>query len=299
MHQTSDEDKASFDIIMGRTRRIQKRLSAVLHNVQEFEAKQIADRKAAIALLPVAERPKATTKSSLPSECAPPRKNKKLTDDEFINQFTLLGHRHSVVDNAHGFIIRCRNCKIQSRRQDFKHVLANGPCIPIAPVPRWSGVVSGLGSTEVSSVSVVSGSTGLASNLPGSQKQGPKHALKASVDDEPAPPEGAAKKRILAKSSALSIPSVPPLLAEPPIVGKKRLHRSHRLEHCRGIIICTRCGYFSVTRARELTRPCTGKPTINTRKYLDRWSQGLTPKAALSWPETFDSLASGLIWRPE
>ena len=62
MHQIFDEDKAGFDIIMGRARRIQKQLSAGLHIAQEFDANQIAERKAAIAQLPLAQRPKATKK---------------------------------------------------------------------------------------------------------------------------------------------------------------------------------------------------------------------------------------------
>ena len=101
-------------------------------------------------------------------------------------------------------------------------------------------------------------------------------------------------------SSEASSPTLwsAPLLEQPPMVGKKRLHASHRLEHYRGIILCTRCGFFSVTRARELSRPCSGKPNINTKKHIDRWARGETPKAAQQWPEAFDNMPAGLIWRP-
>ncbi len=84
MHQIFDEDKAGFDIIMGRARRIQKQLSAGLHIAQEFDANQIVERKAAIAQLLLAQRTKATKKSSIPSQRAFPRKT-KLIDAEFIN----------------------------------------------------------------------------------------------------------------------------------------------------------------------------------------------------------------------
>ena len=78
--------------------------------------------------------------------------------------------------------------------------------------------------------------------LPESQSERPKRALKALADDEPAPILGAAKQRFLPGGSAMPIQSVPPLLAEPPVVGRKRLHISHRLEHCRGISLCRICG---------------------------------------------------------
>ena len=182
-----------------------------------------------------------------------PRKT-KLTDEEFINRITLLGVRHRIVDKTQGFIIRCSNCTMQLLRQDFFHVLADGPCIPIVPVPRCRGLLQiASGSNGVSRVPIAAFSTDRTGLLPESQSERPKRALGALADDEPAPILGAAKRRFPSGSSAVSIQSVPPLLAEPPLVGRKRLHRSHRPEHCRGIIRCTRCG-FSVTRARELTR---------------------------------------------
>ena len=188
--------------------------------------------------------PKLQNKSSVPSERVFPRKT-KLTDEEFINRITLLGVRHRIVDKTQGFIIRCSNCTMQFLRQDFCHVLANGPCIPIVPVPRWSGLLKvASGSNGVSRVLIAAVSTDRTGLLPESQSERPKRALRALADDEPAPILGAAKRRILSGSSAVSIQSVPPLLAEPPVVGRKRLHRSHRLEHCKGIILCTRCGYF-------------------------------------------------------
>ncbi len=267
---------------MGRMRRIQMRLSALLYILQELYTEHIVERKAAIAQRPLAQCPKATTKSSVPSERVVPRKT-KLTDEEFINRFTLLGQRHSTVDNGHGFIIRCSDCAMQFYRQDFTHVLAKGPCIPIVPFPRWSGILElASGSNGVSSVLVAAKSTDRTVFLPESQSERPKLDLKASADDEPVPTLGAARKRFLPGGSALPLLSVPPLLAELPLLGRKRLHVSHRLEHCRDFSLCTKCGYFSVTRARELTRLCTGHPTINSRKHLNRCAQGLTPTQLLA-----------------
>ena len=38
-----------------------------------------------------------------------------------------------MVDSAHGFVVRCTQCKVHARKLDFKRVLALGPCVPIVP----------------------------------------------------------------------------------------------------------------------------------------------------------------------
>ena len=90
-----------------------------------------------------------------------------------------------------------------------------------------------------------------------------------------------------------------PLFEQPPIVGKNRLHASHRIEHYRGTILCTTCFVvsFPVTRARELGRLCSVTPT-STPKHIDRCADGDMPKAAQQWPDVFDNMPAGLIWRP-
>ncbi len=155
----------------------------------------IVEREAAIAQRPVAQCPKATKKSSIPSERAVPRKT-KLTDEEFINRFTLLGQRHRTVDNGHGFIIRCSDRAMQFYRQDFAHVLAKEPCTAIIPFLGGSGILEfASGSNGVSSISSVlaaAGSTNQTLFLPESQSERPKLELKALDDDEPVPTLGAA-----------------------------------------------------------------------------------------------------------
>ena len=203
------------------------------------------------------------------------------------------------VDNGHGLIIRCSDRAMQFYRQDSTLVLAKEPCTPIVPLLGGSGILEfASGSNGVSSVLAAAKPTKQTVFLPESQSERPKLELKASADDEPVPTLGAARKRSLPGGSALPLLSVPPLLAERIFLGRKCLHVSHRLEHSRDSNLCTKCGYFSVTRARELTRLCTGHPTINSRKHLKRCAQGLTAKAALSWPEALEGLAPGLIWRP-
>ena len=48
------------------------------------------------------------------------------------------------------------------------------------------------------------------------------------------------------------------LLSEPPLIGQFRLHPIYRLEHCRGVILCTQCGFYSVNKARELNMSVQG-----------------------------------------
>ena len=181
---------------------------------------------------------------------------------------------------------------MQSCRQDCSQFRANGPCTPGVPIPRSRGILEvASGSNGMSSILVAAKPTDMIVLLPESQSERPKRALRALADDEPVPMLGAAKLCLLPGGSAFPAQSVPPLLAEPPALGRKRLHVLNRLEHCRGFSLCVRCGFISVTKARELTRFCTGHPTINTPEHLDRGAQGLLPKVALTWQEDFEGLA--------
>ena len=61
----------------------------------------------------------------------------------------------------------------------------------------------------------------------------------------------------LRMSSVLALLSASPL-SEPPLIGQFRLHPIYRLEHCRGVILCTQCGFYSVNKARELNMSVQG-----------------------------------------
>ncbi len=281
LHQVEDSEKTAYDIIVARTRRIHNRLIAVLALIQEFENEQERERKRAEEAEPLARRA-PRRRPELVS--APVRKNKKVEVDEFLEQFSSQGHQPKVVDTAHGFVVRCTQCKVHARKLDFKRVLALGPCVPIVPpvISPAATAAAFSGSRPASQI--------LSDPLESSSRRRP-------ISDVEAAQFSAPKRQSSSEASSPTLWSAP-LLEQPPMVGKKRLHASHRLEHYRGIILCTRCVFFSVTRARELSRPCSGKPNINTKKHIDRWARGETPKAAQQWPEAFDSMPAGLIWRP-
>ena len=90
---------------------------------------------------------------------------------------------------------------------------------------------------------------------------------------------------------------VAPLLLEPPTIGHKQLHPTHLLHHKSGIVICLKCGFYSVSKVDQLARPCVA-PNINGKQRIARWAKGLTPRHGLDWPQTFSDLQEGLIWKP-
>ena len=90
--------------------------------------------------------------------------------------------------------------------------------------------------------------------------------------------------------------------AQPPKVGNQQLHASHTLEHKRGIILCQRCGYYTISKAGKLAHPCAPiTPGVKSggRDYLSRWAKGLTPRKSVDWPNAFSHLPDGVIWRSQ
>ncbi len=77
------------------------------------------------------------------------------------------------------------------------------------------------------------------------------------------PPLPAQKSSLRVRLSGLRMSCVLALLSaslpsEPPLIGQFRLHPIYRLEHCRGVILCTQCGFYSVNKARELNMSVQG-----------------------------------------
>ncbi len=191
------------------------------------------------------------------------------------------------VQNAHGTTVRCRNCKIHARQLDFKRTLEQGVCVPI--------VGTGVGLRSVSGgVSVLARSSGAGAGV-GTSKPAKRNALEAFESHGEVEMHSASVGNALVCAEEQQRTT---LLEQPPQVGRSRLHPTHHLDHCRGIIICRKCGYYVINKAKSLVQPCQNHPTKNTGIYLVRWLRGDTPKAGLEWPETFDSLPSGIIWKP-
>ena len=94
-------------------------------------------------------------------------------------------------------------------------------------------------------------------------------------------------------------PSMPPAMAvQPPIIGKTRLHRSHCIQHDRGVFICTQCWAYAIQLARKLAEPCPGTTSTGSATFLRRFKEGKCPRSGGDYPDPFTRLPSCLIWRP-
>ena len=60
------------------------------------------------------------------------------------------------------------------------------------------------------------------------------------------------------------------------------LHLSHSLVHKRGVIWCSVCGAYAVTRGRKLLKECRGRSKFGD-VALERTRKGLTPHNSVSW----------------
>ena len=90
----------------------------------------------------------------------------------------------------------------------------------------------------------------------------------------------------------------PFILTEPPVVGKSQLHRSHTLETCAGIILCTRCGFYCIHLASSLALPCRNKLSKTGHYNIARWCKGHTAAPKVQWPDPSPAAAvRRVIWR--
>jgi hypothetical protein len=67
-------------------------------------------------------------------------------------------------------------------------------------------------------------------------------------------------------------------------VDGQAIHPSHAMAHSRGVRICHTCGFYTVKRLVKLAQPCSGQAQGLQKADLERWSQGLPPKAVHTWP---------------
>ena len=173
-------------------------------------------------------------------------------------------------------IFRCSRCKAHTNRKDLEHFISLGNC-------QGLGNAMPLQSLRIIEENYVSlGATRLTA--------------------EGRPPFK--RRRIIGKQTwPHGYPSAPQDIVElprPPMVGRRRLHESHNLEHRRGVIICQSCGFYSVTKPGKLAQPCVPllKGVISGgRHFLSRWKRDLPPKTDMEWPDPFSELPDGLIWK--
>lgn len=63
-----------------------------------------------------------------------------------------------------------------------------------------------------------------------------------------------------------------------------KCHPTHRLDHCRGVLLCTLCGGYTSSNVQSLSGPCKRFATSSGMAAIKRWSQGLPPGYRLKWP---------------
>ena len=59
---------------------------------------------------------------------------------------------------------------------------------------------------------------------------------------------------------------------------------SHQFGLKRGLLWCWRCGLFSATVVKGLSKACKRRPTSGSTQVLERLKRGLTPTPQVEWP---------------
>ena len=163
---------------------------------------------------------------------------------------------------------QCSSCSRHVPFSRIPNVIARGKCVPIVP-----GVSLGRSFSEANAPS--------ASALPEAGAASPAGSL--------------GNPTVIDKSTGA--PHV--LLEEPPWVGRRQFDRSHSLEACKGIIMCVNCGFFAISDATSLAKPCSRKLSRTGSLTLGRWCKGQTPALKVNWPDASPGAAGRrLIWKP-
>ena len=163
--------------------------------------------------------------------------------DDVLRQ---LGHQPSFFTAKGATCFQCKLCKTSSTIRKLATVVKDGVCIPAAPiqptyVERAEEIIKRNGGEEVD---------------PAKNIEQWKKAIKMARQQ----------------------PEIPPALAaQPPTVGKAKLHCSHHIHHEKGVFICTQCGFYATKLARRLAKPC-GPSTTSSRNFLARFHAGEFPR---------------------
>ena len=280
LHQVSDVAFAEYDYMISRAALVRNRLIAVLQRVQDFDEEELARQRQQDKTdieLGIFTKPHVETKAKVTRQLLP----SKWSDEKIIKNLKDLGHDPIVVNTKSCTLFRCRTCKVHSTPKQIASFLDRGIC-------------RGLGKLK-----------------PFQPLQLEKFAGFKRDDNRGTQVATAAKSRAVdsaSDSSAMAVrvhdehtPALYQELDEPPIVGKQRLHPSHRLEHKKGIIICQQCGYYSISRPGLLAKTCVpiaAGVKSGGKDFLSRWTRDLTPKPSVKWPSSFSTLPDGVIWTP-
>ena len=194
-----------------------------------------------------------------------------LSTAQKVEQLDSLGHSILQVHRMSGTILRCRACMRYTPLHKWRALADTGICLPLSL--QRSVSIRDSASTYDSSMTLKRPSP---LSLPHSLPVARLEVLGAPGAYPPTP-----------KSDE----------SVPPTVGHTTLHRTHNLLHPKGIIICSRCGYYTVLKPDCLAKPCRGFLSKSGNEFIRRWQRGLTPKSKMPWPESFSDLSEGLIHR--
>ena len=263
--QLSDAVLMGIDFVLGRAHNIRKRLIAVLHRIQEFEKKELAELGDHLAPLPP---------PSIDIPRGPRGRKRKISVEQFLHGMSQLGHQLELVPTKLNSSFQCKLRRVRSRQQQYAQRLQEGPCKPIAPSPIHSTRIDRAGVKRSAATEAAPSSQG---------GQGPPSRARTSPQPAASVPQQRANNG---------------LLSEPPIVGSTRIHASHHLDHQRGIIMCLLCGHHAIRKCGQLNKPCKHPPSRHYREILSRWRRGLPPDARTGWPGATSDIPDGEIWRP-
>ena len=69
-----------------------------------------------------------------------------------------------------------------------------------------------------------------------------------------------------------------------PRLGAMRVREGHRISHHRGVMVCVKCGGYSMWVNRKLRRDCRGNPPKLGMEVLKRMANREPPRPGQEWP---------------
>ena len=73
-----------------------------------------------------------------------------------------------------------------------------------------------------------------------------------------------------------------------PRLGAMSVHKEHRIFHHRSVLVCVKCGGYSMWVDRKLRRDCPGNPSRLGMEVLKRMANRETPRLGQEWPLSAD-----------
>jgi hypothetical protein len=298
-HQHIIDDIDKYQFVIARTVLIQRRLVSILQRCQDFD---LLNKTTLLA-------PSSVLRYHTVRPERVPVIRGLMRFKDFLGECVKLGHSPTTSTGARGQaqIVSCFHCKRQVKQRHFRLFLHEGRCTPlttssssgsaITPFSSFGGgTTRGVtGGESAGSAGPVAGSSSSSSSSASAFDNSGSVVLKRDCPSgqagSPAGEPAIVRARV-GESGDCTVPERPPLL------GRTRLHFSHVIAYRQGIFLCLKCGNYAASRVGNLGIVCSGRCTMATRKYRDRWSRGLPPRPGMQWPNQHDCIAPGIVWRP-